>query len=203
VIAFEGLLSHDARGTREAYTYHHELINGHRGTPPSRYGAGYVLHGLMVPLIRRHKGGMEFLVFNEPSISGSGAANVPETCARIWMANPRNHPDLVGRKLIILGHSYGGHAANQLANNLNNKTPRVRVDTVVTMDARTKYGFGTLERPSNVERWENYMHSGGISLRGYRVTGADVNASVEGTSHTTIQASQAVFDAANRAIHRP
>lgn len=199
VIAFEGFASYDGSGTREAYRYHHALVNRQDpGEAPSRGLGGFVLHGLMLPLIKKHKGGIEFLVFPQQSISGNGTS-VAEACARVWMANPRKEPDLAGRRLIIIGHSYGGHSANQLASALHEAQP-VRVDSVLTMDARTKFYVGGLERPANVRRWENYKHSGGISLRGYNVDGADLNASITGASHTSLPWAPPIHAAANRLI---
>lgn len=171
VIAFEGLASFDSAGTRAAYFYHWQLSQGVNATPPRAGRRGYLLHGLVVPMIK--EADFEFLVFPHDSIA-QGRASPAQSCATIWLQQP-------GRSLVITGHSYGGHAAQNLAANLN--LARLTVDAVITVDPRLRLYSGSFGKTQNVRLWENFYQTNTPFLNGYEVPGADSNVDL---SHTDV-----------------
>jgi hypothetical protein len=178
VIGFEGLASFDGKGTQQAYSF---LKGGER---PRRGLSGFLLHGLLVPLMDRLRGHVEFLVFPETSVM-STADSVPSECARAWMERP-------GNRLVLVGHSYGGHAVNLLAENLEQR--RVSIARVVTVDARTRLYLGRLHKTTNVALWENYYQRNTPFLFGSRVEEADLNVDLSrsGVFHGNIPAAPAI-----------
>jgi hypothetical protein len=188
VIGFEGLISFDSSGTQAAYKFLWDLSHSRKAPAPTYGGGGYLLHGLVVPLIKHYDKKIEVLMFPEYSQSSS-AGSAAERCATIWVKSAS------GRKLVITGHSYGGHAANQLAVQLDQA--RVPIDFVFTVDARTKNYIGSLGRTQNAARWDNFYQTNTLFLNGYSVPDADsnTNLSSDGVSHTSIPGSPKIFQA--------
>jgi predicted small lipoprotein YifL len=194
VIAFEGLASFDGTGTRNAYDYMWNISHNRPAAYPRGGGAGYLLNQLIVPLVAKYGAQIEFLMFPETSQSGSSGSNA-QICAEEWMK-------VGGRKLAVSGHSYGGHAANQLVSALD-RDGRVPVDYVFTVDARTRMYVGTLARPSNVAYWENFYQKNTIFLTGYQVGGADLNLNLSSTGlgHTSIPRSPVIFEHVTKVLN--
>lgn len=192
VIGFEGLASFDASGTRAAYNYHYKLAHGQTASAPRKGGDGYLLHGLLVPAVTQARGRFEFLVFPHGSID-DGKASVAEGCATAWMREP-------GRSLVISGHSYGGHAAQDLAANL--ERAGVPVAAVVTVDPRLRIYAGAFWKTNNVRLWENYYQTNTPFLNGYVVPGADLNVDLSrtGVGHTGMPFRAEVSAALQRAL---
>ena len=188
LIGFEGLISFDASGTQAVYRYLWDLSHERKAPAPTWGSGGYLLHGLIVPLIKHYDRSIEILMFPEYSQSDS-AGSAAERCATTWVKSASD------RKLVILGHSYGGHAANQLATALDRG--RVPIDFVYTVDARVKGYVGSLGRTKNAARWENFYQTNTLFLNGYVVPDADTNENLSsaGVSHTSIPASRTIFSA--------
>jgi hypothetical protein len=190
IIAFEGLLSFDDAGTTAFYEYIWDLNHGVSASEPTGGSAGYVLHELITPVIEQHRADTEFLMFPETSQSDS-SGSAPEACAIEWAK-------VAGRKLFVIGHSYGGHAANQLAEVLD--SDKITIAGVVTIDPRTKYGIGTLGRTRNAVVWDNFFQTNTPFLNGATVPGADENVDLSntGVQHTGMpgmpQVKSAVLD---------
>lgn len=181
IIVFEGLASYDSRGTQSAYAYREKLLSGERAASPERGGAGYMLHGLMVPLIAEKAASFDFLVFPHDSVGARGGS-VAQICATVWKTDPDSRSR--HRRLVVAGHSYGGHAANQLTDSLD--AAGVDVDFVLTVDPRLRLYVGRFQRSGNVRRWENYYQLNTPFLNGYRVGGADVNENLSSRGGTHV-----------------
>lgn len=185
IIGFEGLGSFNAALTQAAYQSHWQRTEGAAVTAPSGGGSGgYLLRGMLLPLLEAHGSQIEFLDFPHDSQQAAGTSNA-EVCATVWMRQP-------GRRLLVTGHSYGGHAANQLAEAL--ERAKVTIETVVTVDARTRMYVGDLHKTSNVGTWANFYQRNTPFLPGYVVDGADLNMnlSTTGVQHGGIPAAPAV-----------
>ena len=174
IIAFEGLLSYDDSGTQEVYQYLWNVQNGQPATQPGSGSAGYVLHELLVPYFEAHPSDAEFLVFSWDTQSNNSGSTA-EICADAWMS-------VAGRSLIIVGHSYGGDAANQLASVL--QTDGNVPIQVLTIDPRL--AVGSFQRTSNASVWDNFLQTNTPFLNGSTVPGADENVdlSSSGVGHT-------------------
>lgn len=194
VIGFEGLASYDSSGTTEAYKAQWNRQQNKTPSWPSASSGGYVLHGLLIPFMKQSRA-FETLVFPHDSVneSSGGAA---EACAVAWMRDSRYK----NRRLVVTGHSYGGHAANQLASLL--KSRDVRIDWMISIDPRTRGYVGSLGRTTNADRWENYYQTNTPFLNGYTVPGADLNRNLSstGVGHTQMPRAAAVQEAFAQAL---
>jgi hypothetical protein len=177
VIAFEGLASFDTTGVRAAYDLFERDRNFSASTQIARGSAGYVLHGVLKPLLAQARGRIEFLSLPHDA-QGAGHGSVAETCVVEWL---KVAP---ATKITIIGHSYGGHAANQLASALDDLN--VPVDSVFTLDPRLRFYAGSFQRTRNAALWENYYQTNTPLLNGYVVPDADLNMnlSATGVGHT-------------------
>lgn len=183
VIAFEGLASFSGSATNAAYQYQSALEKGQNVNAPTGGMGGFVARGLMVPTVQKFKGSFEFVVF---PYTATAAA---ETCALEWMR-------VSGRRLVIAGHSFGGHAAVALSDSLGQRN--VRPDTVITIDPR--WYVGGVYRSRNARRWENYYQFGG-GLPGKSISDAEVNQRLRG-GHTGMPFQPEVRAALARALSR-
>jgi hypothetical protein len=192
IIGFEGLFSFDSSGTDAAYNYLWSIVHKVSATEPGPGSAGYVLHGLMVPLIQHYGGAIEFLMFPQTA-QGDESGSIPEICAIEWMKVP-------GRELVIIGHSYGGHAANQLAAAL--EEARVPIEFVFTLDPRLKNYVGTLGRTKNAAYWKNFFQTNTLFLNGYVVPGADQNIDLSstGVGHTGVPFAPEVYQGVTKRL---
>lgn len=95
--------------------------------------------------------------------------------------------------ITIMGYSYGGHAASQLADNL--KRLGIAVDLVITADPRVKgaIGSGRFEKTANIGKWVNVWGYGLLS--GGQVAGGENHNVTLGSTHMTITTTQAMQDA--------
>jgi hypothetical protein len=185
IVAYEGLASYDSSGARAAYSHFDQDRNFKNSKNLARGGGGYVLHGLLKPLLEEARGTLEFLSLPHDS-QGDGAGSVAEVCIRAWLATHRQ------TKLTIMGHSYGGHAANQLASALNRLG--VTIDSVYTLDPRTRFYAGSFQRTPNAVVWQNFYQKGTPFLNGYVVPGADLNQLLTGVGHTSVPFVAEIFN---------
>lgn len=192
VIGFEGLASFDSTGSHSSYRQHLQAVKGENVEAPRRGGGGYLLHGLLNRVMKERASSVEVVMFPQTA-TGSSAGSVPELCAETWMKE-------AGNRLVVLGHSFGGHAANQLTENLARKN--IPVAAVISVDPRLKAYIGSFERSPNVALWENYYQKNTPFLNGYLVNGAQVNANLSstGVKHVTIPFSPVVKAALDRVL---
>lgn len=188
IIGFEGLASFDSTGTHSSYRQHLQAVSGQGVEALRRGSGGYLLHGLLNRVMRENARHVEVLVL--PYTASA------ETCAETWMREP-------GNRLVLTGHSFGGHTAAQLAAQLERRN--VPVAAVLTVDPRLKGYVGSLQRTANVARWENYYQKNTPFLNGYLVPGADVNSNLSstGVKHVTVPYSPAVRAALERTLAQP
>lgn len=119
-------------------------------------------------------------------------------CAYEWATKPYKNSkgETVYSTLTIMGYSYGGHAAAQLADNL--KKLGVNVDLIITADAREKWaaGPGHFAKTGNIKKWIN-VHEGldPMGLVGATVDGGE-NINVTGKAiHGNITKTDAIQNA--------
>lgn len=185
VIGFEGLASFSGSATRAAYQYHAELVSGRKASKAGGFGmGGYVARGLMMPTITRAAPRFELLVFPH---TATGTAHI---CAQQWMKVP-------GRKLVLVGHSFGGMSVMRVTNELAQRN--IRVSTVISVDPRSVLPGG-IQRVRGADRWENFYQYGG-GLPGKSIREADVNERLSG-GHTGMPYQPAVRASLLRAIAR-
>ncbi|MBI3548419.1 MAG: hypothetical protein HY078_05135 [Elusimicrobia bacterium] len=199
VIGFEGWTAFDSLATRAAYRYQDAVASGAAARKPGRtLYFGHVVHDLMIPLVDRYGDRFEFIVF--PEWTSRGGGSLPERCAAAWMRSPAGPGLAAGRSLVLIGHSFGGDAAHELAAALARR--RVPVAAVYTIDPRPRAPFAGFERPANVERWENYYQSWGLA--GSVVGGADVNANLSrwGIGHGSLPAAPMILRSLSRRLGR-
>jgi hypothetical protein len=170
VIGFEGLASFSATATQQLYRYEWELNHRVTATAPARPAfGGFVVTGTLLPVAAKLAGAVEMLAY--PYTAQSDAAgSVPETCALEWMKVPNRH-------LVVIGHSFGGDAADQLMKQLEARS--VPVDFVITEDPvpKTPRPVSVLQVTRNARRWENYYQRAGLPM-GASLGGAAVNEQV-------------------------
>ena len=172
IVVFEGLGSFDSAGTQALYRLFDQDRHLREPSGWNSKAAGYVLRGLLYPLLLKSEGRTEFLVFPHHSVTDENGGSV-EACLIAWLqSSPQT-------KIMIIGHSYGGHAANQLARRLEAR--HIEVDSVVTLDPRTKFYSGSLGRTQNVRNWLNFYQLNTAFLKGYAVPGADLNQNLSST----------------------
>ena len=140
------------------------------------YEAGGVLRrSLLAPTKARHPQTVEYVDYPSFSLLNVFADSSAESCALAWKSVP-------GKKLIIVGHSYGGQAASSLAHALGRRG--VVVDDVITLDPRPRLNMGeAIYRSRNVRHWRNfYRQDLGGGLQGWYVPYADQNTDLAGVS---------------------
>jgi hypothetical protein len=101
-------------------------------------------------------------------------------CARIWLED--KGPGIKNRKLVILGHSFGGIAAGGLAWSMAKE--KLPVELMITVDP-----WQLWKRPPNVKRWENYQGALPVWISGI---GADHNQFMPLHNHLTVTSSSVI-----------
>jgi len=195
VIGYEGLFSSSPINANLLSSYREKLATGKKASRPFyAFGGSFLVRGPLTRIVENYKNKVQVLVFGR--VGKTSADSIPGKCATIWMQDKGEGTE--GRKVIIVGHSFGGGAAWELANSLRAKG--VTVDGVVTADPRSpKQCMGECwnwAKPSNVSVWSNHYQR--MPLRGHEVPGAS-NQYHSGYSHGTIQNAPAFYQAiANR-----
>lgn len=195
IIGYEGLFSSSPINANLLSNYREKLATGKKASRPFyAFGGSFLTRGPLTRIVEAYKNKVQVLVFGR--VGKTSADSIPGKCATIWMQDKGEGTE--GRKVIIVGHSFGGGAAWELANSLRAKG--VTVDGVVTADARSpKQCMGECwnwAKPSNVTYWSNHYQRG--LLRGHEIPGAS-NQYHSGFSHGTIQNAPAFYKAiANR-----
>lgn len=165
VIAFEGLFSFDRNGSKAAINY----LQG-RGPKPSRpFFGGYLLHGLLIPMIEREH---DFDLAIYP-----------------WTTNAEDVSYSRESLNVIVGHSFGGRAAIDMAEFL---AVREMQASLMTLDARSlPLGYGRFRAPKGLSSAYNYYQFG--LLRGYPVEYA-INITLKGVGHGSVPSHPQVLD---------
>lgn len=190
IIGYEGLFSSSPLNANLLASYREKLATGQKASRPLYlFGGSFLTRGPLTRVVENYKNRVQVLMFGRHQ---TGASSIPGKCATIWMQDKGAGTE--GRKVIIVGHSFGGAAAYKLAKSLS-----VKVDAVVTADPRDPACMGECfpgSKPTNVAIWSNIYQ--GTPLRGHPVTGAQ-NHFHRGYSHGTIQNAPAFYQAiANR-----
>lgn len=191
IIGYEGLFSSSPINANLLSSYREKLATGKPARRPLYiFGGSFLTRGPLTKIVEQYKNRVQVLMFGRHQTS---ASSVPGKCATIWMND--KGPGTEGRKVIIVGHSFGGAAAHKLAKSL-----QVKVDAVVTADPRDPVCLGECfpgTKPSNVTFWSNHYQL--TPLRGHKVGGAQ-NHYHSGYSHGTIQNAPAFYQAIARRI---
>lgn len=170
IIGFEGLAGFNSAGSNQASIYQCQLSHGLPARKPGGIG-GQVLKSLAVPVIEKYKNQVKVLIFAHDSCKGSGS--LPEAIAAQWMADANKSENTKGRRVIILGHSFGGDAAVILGRSLAARG--VSVDSVFTMDPRKRpIGTGGFQSAGSA-RWVNFYQKLDAALMGWEIAGAENN----------------------------
>lgn len=187
VIAFEGLGSHNEPGTRSAYHFRNAIVTGKKSKTPEVATRGYLLKGLILPLLAHENLKFEFLVLSHDAVSDD-RESVAALCSEKWKKALDAEGKPYGRKLVLMGHSYGAHSVLQLASAL--ESANVTVDGAFSFDPRRKFApdAGNFARPKNVAHWENYFQRGFLAGDD-QVDQAQVNKEVEGLMHGQVMSS--------------
>lgn len=152
VIGVEGLLQIDPISTARLQAENDAIKAGkkpeisntpYQPNPLVPVAQAGVTRGLLLPLVRKQGMKIEPLVFGEADIR-RGSPSMAQTCAEIWMKVP-------GRKLILVGHSFGGPGALDLAANLKG----IDIDALYTIDP-VERGTKMPSKPANVAYMANY-----------------------------------------------
>lgn len=169
LIGFEGLFGFNSTGSSQAVDYQCSLSHGLKGKKPGGVG-GQVLKALVVPVIENYKNQVRVLMYPWEDCKKSSCEG-PVAMATQWMADESKSPNTIGRKVIIVGHSFGGHSAEILGNALASKG--VKVDSVITIDPRKQFtGLGGF-KSSGSARWINFYQKLDVLLMGWKVDGAE------------------------------
>lgn len=196
IIGYEGLFSSSPINANLLSSYREKLATGQKASRPLYlFGGSFLTRGPLTRVVEQYKNRVQVLMFGR--IGQTGPESVPGKCAAMWMQD--KGPGTEGRKVIIVGHSFGGAAARDLANSLQKKN--VKVDAVITADPRDPVCMGECfpgSKPANVSYWGNFYQNSFLSLRGHKVSGAS-NTHLSGVRHGTIQNAPAFYQAiANR-----
>lgn len=166
LVGFEGAACYEESTVRQAYRYQYLRELGENPRRPVGGAGGFVTQALVLPLIERFGSEIEYLILPQ-SASNSVGETIPSLCTKIWL---KGAPD---RRVALVGHSWGGHAAILLLNTLARF--KVKVKLAMTLDAVGKIGGVRMARTRNVEHFENYYQTSPLYLHGYPIPGADVN----------------------------
>ncbi len=133
----------------------------------------------MEPLIDKLGDHFEFMMF--PHLAGGGDGGVPNMCARAWMADPSRH-------LVVVGHSLGNNAVDELAASLSRtKTP---IDVVMMLDAPSG-----LRKQSSTRQLLDFRQPHWDTLAGSPVAGAQVDTAIPNAHHTSLPSQPEVREA--------
>lgn len=176
VIGVEGLAQMNTAAFESLYNASETIKEGQEADiPGGRYsatgltGQAGVTRGLLLPLMRSHGNKVE------PISVGQENTSVAQACAEIWMK-------VKGRKLVIVGHSYGGPGALDLAKSLNARG--VNVDALFSIDPVERNLLRPMSAPPRVDFLANYYQTG--LNRGQNLPFATMNRQLTGTGHMDI-----------------
>lgn len=171
LIGFEGLMGFNSSGSKQAVEYQCNLSYGGNGKKPGGFG-GQVLKAITVPVIEKYKNQVRVLMYPWGSCSRASCAG-PIAMATQWMRDSDKSLNSMGRKVIVVGHSFGGDAAIILGNKLAEKG--VKVDSVFSIDPRKQgTGLGGFKKAGSA-RWVNFYQKKDFLLMGWEVSGAENN----------------------------
>lgn len=166
IVSFEGLGSFSQSFADKTYKGLENAKKSKRAKK-ARGSMNFVAKNLIAPNLSEIAKHSEILLLSERT-HRSREKTVASTCVQAWNKIYRGKAEF-----IILGHSFGGYAAINLAQTLA-KTD-VPVKAMLTMDARTTPGnYKHFWKPDNVELHINHFQKG-LWMPGYRVKDAQNN----------------------------
>lgn len=181
VVAFEGWLSFSSGYAKRLYRYQDRLRAGEspsRPLPP--LFSSYVGKYLLAPELAR-RGGPDVVIYPETS-------EFPLDSPALAMVLAWHREFGSALKLIVVGHSFGGHAALRLSRKLEARG--VQVDHLLTIDPRSRGQYDQFVTPGNVTENQNYYQRSPV-LPGYPIDGAR-NHRLRGAVHTLMPSADAV-----------
>lgn len=170
IIGFEGLAGFNYSKANQLEAYQCKLSHGLDTGKPFGLGGGHVTSALLVPVVEKHKNKVKTAMFAHDSCRTNNCS-LPEAIGSQWMADAgKENTD--GRRLIIMGHSFGGDAAAVLARKL--AASGVEVDSVFIIDGRKRpTGMGSVGPKKGSARWVTFYQWTDAPLMGFKVNGAE------------------------------
>lgn len=181
VVAFEGLWSFSQGYADKIYAAQKALRAGQKPKSLGSARMSFVAKYLVGPQMAKHSQ-LDYLLLPETSESKDSSVAL-NTVLEWFKVHGR------GLKLVVVGHSFGGHASLKLVHKLSKH--KVPVAAMLTIDARARPGqYGDFKTTSNVKAAYNYFQKS-LFLPGYEIKGA-VNQKLKGVSHGSIPNAEAV-----------
>lgn len=171
IIGFEGLAGFSYSKAAQLESYQCKVSHGMKAGKPIGLGGGHVTSALLVPVVEKHKNKVKTAMFAHTACK-AGNCGLPAAIAAQWMADAgKENTD--GRKVIIVGHSFGGDAAAVLARQL--ASSNVPVDAVYIIDGRKRAvaGMGSVGPKQGSARWVTFYQVTDPALMGFKVDGAE------------------------------
>ena len=111
IIGYEGLFSSSPINANLLASYRDKLAHVQSAKRPLfLFGGSFLTRGPLVRIVEAYKNKVQVLVFGRTL--NEGMDSIPAQCAKIWKENASD------RKVIIVGHSFGGGAAWKLSRSL-------------------------------------------------------------------------------------
>jgi hypothetical protein len=171
IVGFEGLAGFNKSKADQLEYYQCRLTFGQKASKPMGIGGGHVTSALMVDAVEKYKNKLKIAMYAHDACKSGNCAG-PEALATQWMNDANTTESTKGRKVIIVGHSFGGDAAAVLGKRLSAKG--VAVDSVITIDGRLRAALGNASvGPAAGGRWINFYQKFDFFLQGFRIKGAE------------------------------
>lgn len=170
IIGFEGLAGFNYSKAAQLEAYQCKLSHGMKAMKPFGLGGGHVTSALLVPVVEKHKNKVKTAMFAHNTCTVNNCS-LPAAIGKQWMADAgKENTD--GRKVIIVGHSFGGDAAAILARQM--AASGVAVDSVYIIDGRKRpTGMGSVGPKKGSARWVTFYQWTDAPLMGFQVKGAE------------------------------
>ncbi len=203
IIGFEGLAGFSYSKAAQLESYQCKISHGMKAGKPIGLGGGHVTSALLVPIVEKHKNKVKTAMFAH-SACKAGNCGLPAAIAAQWMTDAgKENTD--GRKVIIVGHSFGGDAAAVLARQL--ASSNVPVDSVFIIDGRRRAvaGMGSVGPKQGSARWVTFYQKTDAPLMGFRIDGAENNflLALPGIGHILLPHNKKIINSMQEQIGNP
>jgi hypothetical protein len=202
IVGFEGLAGFSYSKAAQLESYQCKISHGMKAGKPIGLGGGHVTSALLVPIVEKHKNKVKTAMFAHTACT-NGNCGLPAAIASQWMADAgKENTD--GRKVIIVGHSFGGDAAAILARQL--ASSGVPVDSVFVVDGRRRpTGMGSVGPKQGNARWVTFFQVTDPLLMGFKVSGAEnvLLPAIPGIGHILLPHNRKILNTMQEQIGNP